>query len=57
MQEQLVKLRHTYIEKREAIKTKLDTQTKKFETIFGFYYETLDEIRNQVLEQEYKLCD
>lgn len=55
VQENLVKLRHTYVEKKEAIKGKLDSHTKKLEHIFSIYYDTLDEIRHQVLDQEYKI--
>jgi hypothetical protein len=57
VQTDLVKLRHTYLEKKQAIKKKLDSHTEKIEKVFKFYYDGLDEIRKGVLEQEYYLSE
>ncbi len=53
----MIKLKHSYIAKKEFMINKLDTHQTKIEGVFKVYYQTLDDIRNLFLGQEYKLRD
>jgi len=55
IQEDVIKLKHQYIAKKEFMINKLDSHQQKIENVFKIYYDTLDECRMQVLGQEYKL--
>ncbi|CDW89554.1 UNKNOWN [Stylonychia lemnae] len=55
IQQDVIKLKHTYKAKKEFMINKLDNHQKKIENIFKIYYETLDECRNMILGQEYSL--
>ena len=43
------------MKKKETLVKKLDSHQFKVESIFQIYYDTLDRIRSDMLEQEYRL--
>jgi hypothetical protein len=53
IQERVVKLKHSYVSKRQQMMDKLDNHQDQIESLFKVYYETLDEMRNHYLQQEY----
>ena len=55
LQKELVSLKSMYMKKKETLVKKLDSHQFKVENIFQIYYDTLDNIRADMLEQEYRL--
>ena len=55
LQKQLVALKNEYMKKKETLVKKLDSHQFKVESIFQIYYDTIDQIRTDMLEQEYRL--
>lgn len=55
IQEDVIKLKHTYISKKQFMVEKLDKHQEKIESLFKVYYDTLDDLRNQYLGQEYNI--
>ena len=55
LQEKLNSLKIKYETKRATLINKLNTQQKYIEEIYKVYYDTLDEMRNDMLGEEYKL--
>lgn len=51
----MIKLKHSYIAKRQHVVEKLDRHQERIESLFKVYYDTLDGLRNQYLGQEYSL--
>ena len=44
-----------YSKKKEALVSKLDRHQFKIENIFKIFYDTLDNMRNDMLKQEYEM--
>ena len=55
LQKQLVALKMNYSQKKETLVGKLDRQQSRVESIFKMFYDTLDEMRNSMLKQEYEM--
>ena len=53
LQQQLVSLKTIYAQKKETLVGKLDRHQFKVESIFKMFYDALDKMRNDMLEQEY----
>ena len=50
-----MELKKAYFVKKEILVNKLDIHQEKVERIYQIYYETLNQLRNDHLKQEYKL--
>lgn len=55
IQNRVTNLKHEYATKKETLITKLDSHQAKMEDLFKIYYDTIDAIRHDYLEQEYTM--
>lgn len=55
IQEKLTELKKSYTQKKNTLMTKLERNQSSIEELFNYYYDTLDAIRGEVLQEEYKL--
>lgn len=51
----MTSIKHNYAAKKETLVTKLDLHQAKVEDLLQIYYDTLDNIRYEILDQEYSL--
>lgn len=51
----MIKLKHSYVAKKQQTLEKLDKHQAKVESLFKVYYDTLDEARESYIGQEYRL--
>lgn len=57
MQVKLVELRSIYFQKKQTLSVKVNTHLDKIESVFKIYYDTLDDLRNKLLGEEYDYLD
>ena len=55
LQQQLVQLKLQYSQKKECLIKKLDMHQSKVENIFKIFYDALDQMRENMLQDEYSM--
>ncbi len=49
IQEDVIKLKHSFIQKKQLMMNKLDAHQEQIESLFKVYYDTLDNFRHEYL--------
>jgi excinuclease UvrABC helicase subunit UvrB len=57
VQKELTDLRSIYFSKKKSLSSKVHNHLDKIEEVFQIYYETLDDLRNKLLKEEYEYIE